>query len=104
MVPFGRSRIQRWPPRQRVLRRARFNEISHLQLTLAAVATGRPTTLHEVASWAVGDIVALDRSPTDPVDLRLNGGFVGRGHIVVDDVELSVRIGEIHDGRPERGR
>ena len=80
-----------------------LEQLGHVPLTLAAVAVGRPTSLHQVASWAVGDIIELDRAPTDPVDLRLNGRFIGRGHIVVDDDELSVRVGDLADGERRNG-
>jgi flagellar motor switch/type III secretory pathway protein FliN len=78
-------------------------QLGHVPLTLAAVAVGRPTSVHQVASWSVGDIIELDRAPTDPVDLRLNNRFIGRGHILVDDDELSVRVGDLADVEVDRG-
>lgn len=65
------------------------------------VVLGRTTKLFgELREIQVGNPIALDRSPNQPVDVLVNGAPFAKGEIVViNDENLGVRITEIlHHG------
>ncbi len=41
-----------------------------------------------------GAVIALDRSPNDPIDIRANNHLIARGDIVVVEDKIGVRITE----------
>ncbi len=61
------------------------------------VVLGRTTKLFgELREMKVGNPIALDRTPHQPVDVLVNGSLFARGEIVViNDENLGVRITEI---------
>lgn len=61
------------------------------------VVLGRTTKLFgELREMQVGNPIALDRSPHQPVDVLVNGSLFAKGEIVViNDENLGVRITEI---------
>lgn len=69
--------------------------IGQLNLEVAAVAGGSRAALSSILAWKAGDVLELDRAATEPVDLYVHGHLVGRGHIVIVDDVISVRISEI---------
>ncbi len=75
--------------------------LGQMQLELSALAGFRTASLSAVLGWKVGDVLELDRAATEPVDLEVQGQLVGRGHIVIVDDEISVRVAEIVGGRKE---
>jgi flagellar motor switch protein FliN/FliY len=57
---------------------------------------GRASMLvHELLTLTSGKIIELDRGAGDPVDVKINGTFVGKGEIVVQGNTVAVRITEI---------
>jgi flagellar motor switch protein FliN/FliY len=70
--------------------------IGQLNLEVAAVAGGSHASLASILAWKPGEVLELDRAATEPVDLYVHGHLVGRGHIVIVDDMISVRISEIH--------
>ena len=70
-------------------------QLGQLHLEVAAVAGGSSTALSAVLAWKPGDVLELDRAATEPVDLYVHRQMVGRGHIVIVDDVISVRISEI---------
>ena len=78
-----------------------LSSLGQMQLELSALAGFRTASLSTVLGWKVGDVLELDRAATEPVDLQVQGQLVGRGHIVIVDDEISVRVAEIVDGRSE---
>jgi len=78
-----------------------IDSIGQMQLELSALAGFRTASLSAVLGWKIGDVLELDRAATEPVDLQVQGQLVGRGHIVIVDDEISVRVAEIVDGRSE---
>ncbi len=62
-------------------------------LTVIIGRARRP--IRELLEMRPGSVIALDRSPTDPVEILANGTLVARGEMVVVDGGLGVRITEI---------
>lgn len=56
--------------------------------------------IRELLELRSGSVLALDRTPADPVEVLANGTLVARGEMVVVDGALGVRITEIvNDGK-----
>ncbi len=53
----------------------------------------------DLLALAPGDVVTLDRGPTDPVDILVAGKLLARGRLVVADGQLGVTLTEILDIR-----
>jgi flagellar motor switch protein FliM len=51
-----------------------------------------PVTADQVVSMRVGQVVELNRTPGEPVDLSVNGKVVARGELVEVEGHLGVRI------------
>ncbi len=82
----------------------RLAELGELALRVSAIAGSRPLMVQEVAAWSPGQIVELDRSPTDSIDIEVNGRLIATGHVIIDDDVVSVRIGEFVTGPRRRRR
>lgn len=79
-------------------------DLGELPLRFSAIAGSRPLTVQEVAAWSPGQVVELDRSPTDSIDIEVNGRLIATGHVVLDDAVVSVRVSEIVTGPRRRRR
>ena len=75
--------------------------LGQMQLELSALAGFLTASLSSVLGWRAGDVLELDRAATEAVDVQVHGKLVGRGHIVIVDDEISVRVSDIVDGRSE---
>ncbi len=53
----------------------------------------------ELLSLSEGEIVALENSTTDLVDIYVSDRLMARGRLVVADGQLGVTLSEIVDGR-----
>ncbi len=62
-------------------------------LTVIIGRARRP--IRELLEMRTGSVIALDRTPSDPVEVLANGTLVARGEMVVVDGGLGVRITEI---------
>lgn len=62
-------------------------------LTVIIGRARRP--IRELLEMRTGSVIALDRTPADPVEILANGTLVARGEMVVVDGGLGVRITEI---------
>ena len=51
--------------------------------------------LTRLFSLAAGDVVTLDRDVDAPVDIRMHGKLIARGHLVAAGDRFGVRISEI---------
>jgi flagellar motor switch protein FliN/FliY len=61
-----------------------------------SVEVGRiPLTVREVLSLAPGQVIELQRSASEPVEVHANGRCIGRGEIVVVGEQFGVRITEL---------
>jgi type III secretion system YscQ/HrcQ family protein len=61
-----------------------------------SVEVGRiPLTVREVLSLGPGQVLELQRSASEPVEVHANGRCIGRGEIVVVGEQFGVRITEL---------
>jgi flagellar motor switch protein FliN/FliY len=61
-----------------------------------AVGAGRAViSFNRLINLEPGEVLALDRTPDAPVDIRVNGTLVARGDVVIVDEEVATRISEI---------
>lgn len=61
-----------------------------------SVEVGRiPLTVREVLSLGPGQVIELQRSASEPVEVHANGRCIGRGEIVVVGEQFGVRITEL---------
>jgi flagellar motor switch protein FliN/FliY len=64
--------------------------------TEVTVVVGRARLpIRELLGLAPGAVIELDRKPTDPVEVLVNGSLIARGEVVVVDGEFGVRITEL---------
>ena len=68
-----------------------------IQITVELGKTRRK--IKDIAEFAPGNIVELDRQAGDQVDIVANGRLIARGDVVVVDDNYSVRITEIMKAR-----
>jgi flagellar motor switch protein FliN len=69
--------------------------IGHVEVTCEAVLGSGTLTIAQLEKLAAGDVVPLDRSPADPVEVRINGKIIARGEIVTLDNRFAVRLTEV---------
>ena len=69
--------------------------LGQMALERSALAGSLIVPLRGILGWHVGKVLELDRAANEPVDIEVRGQLVGRGHIVIVDDEISVRVAEI---------
>jgi len=69
--------------------------VGHVQVTCEVLLGSGTLTIAELESLKAGDKVPLDRSPADPVEVRINGKVIARGEIVTLDNRFAVRLTEV---------
>ena len=69
--------------------------VDHVEVTCEAVLGSGTITIGTLNAIARGDLILLDRSPSDPVDIRLNGKVIARGEIVTVNDRFAIRLTEI---------
>lgn len=57
--------------------------------------------VEELMAMSEGEIVALENSTTDLVDIYVSDRLMARGRLVVADGQLGVTLSEIVDGRSQ---
>ena len=73
----------------------RFDLIEHVKVKLSVTLGGAELPLGRLFALAAGDVVTLDREVDAPVDIRLHGKLIARGHLVATGDRFGVRISEI---------
>lgn len=73
----------------------RTSLVGHVELDCDAVFGHGTMTVSQLSALAAGDVVTLDRTPADPVDIVVNGKTIARGEIVTADGKFAVRITEL---------
>ena len=73
----------------------RANLVDHVEVTCEAVIGGGKITIGRLNALTKGDTISLDRSPADPVDIRVNDKTIARGEIVTVDENFAIRLTEI---------
>ena len=74
---------------------SRESLVGHLEITCEAVLGQGTLTIAGLEKLRPGDTVALDRSPADPVDIRIGGKTIARGEIVTIDDRFAIRLTEV---------
>ncbi len=69
--------------------------VDHVEVAYEAVLGGGEMSLGRLGALQSGDVVSLDRSPADPVDIRVNGKTIARGEIVTVDDHFAIRLTQI---------
>jgi flagellar motor switch protein FliN/FliY len=69
--------------------------VGHVQVMCEAILGNGTLTIAQLEKLASGDTVALDRSPADQVDVRVNGKTIARGEIVTLDGKFAIRLTEV---------
>jgi flagellar motor switch protein FliN len=77
----------------------RLDLVEHVAVKLSVALGGAEMPIGRLFALRAGDVVALDRDVDAPVDLRLHGKTVARGHLVAIGDKFGVRIAELHDER-----
>jgi len=73
----------------------RFDLIEHVKVKLSVTLGGAEMPLGKLFSLTAGDVVTLDRDVDAPVDIRMHGKLIARGHLVAAGDRFGVRISEI---------
>lgn len=73
----------------------RASLLDHVEIGCEAVLGSGSITIGRLNAMAKGDVLTLDRSPADPVDIRVNGKTIARGEIVTVDDRFAIRVTEI---------
>jgi flagellar motor switch protein FliN/FliY len=69
--------------------------VGHVQVTCEVVLGSGTLTISDLEKLKPGDTVPLDRSPADPVEVRINGKVIARGEVVTLDNRFAVRLTEV---------
>ncbi len=69
--------------------------VDHVAVAYEAVLGGGEMSIGRLGTLGSGDIISLDRSPADPVDIRVNGKTIARGEIVTVDDHFAIRLTQI---------
>jgi len=66
--------------------------VQSVPVTVVVELGRRNITISDVTRLRIGQIIDLQRLPTEPVDLTIDGKIIGKGELVDVDGELGVRI------------
>ena len=69
--------------------------VDHVSVECEAVLGSGSVTLGQLSALDRGDLIPLDCSPADPIDIRVNGKTIARGEIVTVDDRFAIRLTEI---------
>lgn len=77
---------------------ASLGPLAHVEAELSVVIGRARRPIRDLLSLRAGSLLTLDGSPGDLVDVLANGTLVARGHVVVVEGDLGVRVVEIVNG------
>jgi len=69
--------------------------VDHVTVECEALLGTGTISIGELSQLTKGEVIALDRSPADPVDVRVNGKTIARGEIVTVDGRFAIRLTQI---------
>lgn len=78
-----------------VVEKMRTQLVDHVEVVCEAILGSGTITIGRLNALAKGDLVTLDRTPADPVDIRVNGKTIARGELVTVGDNFAVRLTEI---------
>jgi flagellar motor switch protein FliN/FliY len=73
----------------------RFDLVEHVKVKVSVTLGGSEMPLSKLFGLANGDVIPLDRDVDAPVDVRLHGKLIARGHLVAVGDKFGVRLSEI---------
>lgn len=73
----------------------RLDLVEHVKVKVSVTLGSAEMPLGKLFSLSSGDTVALDRDVDAPVDVRLHGKLIARGHLVAVGDKFGVRVSEI---------
>jgi flagellar motor switch protein FliN/FliY len=73
----------------------RFDLVEHVKVKMSVTLGGAELPLTKLFALTAGEVVTLDRDVDAPVDVRLHGKLIARGHLVAVGDKFGVRISEI---------
>ena len=73
----------------------RLDLVEHVKVKVTVILGSTELALGKLFSLAAGDVVSLDRDIDAPVDVRLHGKLIARGHLVAVGDKFGVRVAEI---------
>ena len=76
----------------------RLDLVEHVKVKVSVTLGGSEMPLGKLFGLANGDVVPLDRDVHAPVDVRLHGKLIARGHLVAVGDKFGVRLSEILAG------
>lgn len=71
--------------------------IDHVEVELEVLLGSARLSVGELNRLAGGDVLPVDRTISEAVDIRVNGQVIARGEIVTVDDRFAVRVTEIRD-------
>jgi flagellar motor switch protein FliN/FliY len=81
---------------------SRYGLLADIETEVMVVLGRTALPIREIVALTPGAVLELDRRPTDPADVLVNGVTIARGEVVVVDGEFGVRITEILEPRRPR--
>ncbi|MEM1052713.1 MAG: FliM/FliN family flagellar motor switch protein [Pseudomonadota bacterium] len=69
--------------------------LDHVEVECEALLGSGQLTIGRLGKLTKGDIITLDKSPADPVDIRVNGKVIARGEIVTVEDRFAIRLSQI---------
>ena len=69
--------------------------VDHVMVSCEAILGSGEMTIGRLRKLTSGDLIKLDRSPADPVDIQVNGKTIARGEIVTVQDHFAIRLTEV---------
>ena len=69
--------------------------LDHVEVECEALLGNGELTIGQLGNLSAGDVITLDKSPADPVDIRVNGKTIARGEIVTVEHRFAVRLTQV---------
>jgi len=89
------ARLQQVPERRNHQGTGKIDLLLETTVEVSAVLGTARMAIGELLRMGTGSVLALDREAGQPVDLLLNGIPFAKGHLVVVDNRLGIRLTEV---------
>lgn len=73
--------------------------IKDVKVDLTVVVGRATTTVERLFAIKVGEVLELDTAIDGPVELRLDGRLIAKGHLMAVGSRFGIRISEIEEGK-----
>ncbi len=89
------ARLDEVSPRQNSRGAGKIDLLLDTTVEVSAVLGSTRMPIGELLRMGVGSVIGLDREAGQPVDLLLNGVAFAKGHLVVVEDRMAVRLTEV---------